>query len=770
MALRAKRNPFLLELIEPCSFLAASQITVMKYDLKNLLKIFVSDRSVLESTYSTENIVYEKNQYILLVRVTTIGNNNVKELMEECLESEDFDINPEMISIPASRLTEPFEIFPELPAAAISQLCQKESYSAQPMFNRFKTYAQARFGSEAIPDLSNEETATAFFARWPNLIRRFLNHGPATNVDQNGEIPFSLGLVPRPQPYRSKIQDDGTLEMMLVHKDRLGHRRRYFVRPFGRYDNLVSAWNAAHDGDIPWVGRRKLTDSIKKHQDENEKPKVTLPQIPLNELDNHSLDIVIPRSEPLAPPVVLSAQRLDVGEGTQKRPGELIEFVVARHSEEIASESNVHVADSLQFEHIGVGFYREFRDLNWAKKITDDDNFKGIYAIAPTEFNEAKKLSFTNSNSFEEINEGDLKRKALPERITDGWRGITAIRTEDVPHMYSVHAAFFAAAGVVVSKPVIATVPESKFKLVWPWSTNSAKKTEVPTWEVTADRKVLIKIPLIRYLDGMEPSQIENWYKKSDTGQDVFHLPDPGVSYELQTSKVINNQRLDISTEFTFAADKEKAEYFAGSPSKMFKPLEKGTAPYYAKDWLIATEIEIANTTPISITLSESEADLARHLCAFHSLVFSVKIEVIFPNNSNLSSLKSLLTEKGVMKPTIPDTATDTLHIELFVNYRDRTEILDEIKKVQGVEIKSEKSIETILSLTLTSPLTDSELCEIRDALSSNSVPIAYIPFFYRLVSVSQDRVFGLNRQPYLQATKGFLDALSFPVIREMEK
>lgn len=107
------------------------------------------------------------------------------------------------------------------------------------------------------------------------MSRRFLAHGPdswwrRSNAGASdgssanpAEIPFALATIPRPEPHRARIQADGTLALVLVHKERFARRRRYLVRPFGRYDNLVSAWHAAHASDkhaIPWVARRELSD------------------------------------------------------------------------------------------------------------------------------------------------------------------------------------------------------------------------------------------------------------------------------------------------------------------------------------------------------------------------------------------------------------------------------------------------------------------------------------------------------------------------------
>ncbi|MFV3291539.1 hypothetical protein ACNFBR_22725 [Pseudomonas sp. NY11955] len=446
----------------------------------------------------------------------------------------------ESVGTSAEECLEAFERFPELPPTAITQLLSAQGSDARALFKRFLTLATARFGADGVPRPDATADLDAFFVRWPDLMRRFFSHGPsAAGRAGSLEVPFSLALMPRPMPLRSKVQEDGTMEIVVVHKDRLARRRRYFIRPFGRYDNIVAAWHAAHTDALPWAGKRSLADSFP----DSASAQPPLPAIKLADMDHYSLDITVPRSEPLAPPVVLSAQRLDVGEGTQQRPGRLLEFVVSRHQEEVASESNINVADSLQFEHLAFGFYREFRDIAWAKTLRrlaewNADALELLPGVKNENAFEPKPLSFTKPTSLDEAAEDLGLRKCLPERLPDGWRGITALRTEDVPHFYRVHVVAFAAAGVVVSEPVVATVAEGKFTLTWPWKDEPDYQLAPPTWSVTQSNGevyVTLESPLVRYFDGM-PDEQKAWSNSLTREQRrVYALPDPGVAYEIET-------------------------------------------------------------------------------------------------------------------------------------------------------------------------------------------------------------------------------------------
>lgn len=485
----------------------------------------------------------------------------------------------------AEDCVEAFERFPELPPTAITQLLSAPGSDARVLFKRFLTLAKARFGADGVPEPDAIDDLDAFFVRWPDLMRRFFSHGPSA-PGQAGtlEVPFSLALMPRPMPLRSKVQDDGTLEMIVAHKDRLARRRRYFVRPFGRYDNIAAAWHAAHTDEFPWVGNRSLADSFP----DNASAQPSLPAIKLADMDHYSLDITVPRSEPLAPPVVLSAQRLDVGEGTEQRPGRLLEFVVSRHQEEVASESNINVADSLQFEHLAFGFYREFRDIAWADRLRtlagwSADALELLPGVKNENAFEPKPLSFTKPTSLEESAEDARLRKRLPERLPDGWRGITALRTEDVPHFYRVHVVAFAAAGVVVSEPVVATVAEGQFTLTWPWKDEPNYKLAPPTWSVTQSQGelcVTLESPLVRYFDGM-PAEQKAWSNSLTREQRrVYALPDPGVAYEIATvgtggdsaTEVALTARPDEQSAFFMAWTGTRLKAKASAPAKLLPP------------------------------------------------------------------------------------------------------------------------------------------------------------------------------------------------------
>ena len=272
-----------------------------------------------------------------------------------------------------------------------------------------------------------------------SLSGRFLSHGPARPVSQE-KIPFSLTALMRADPWRAAPTSAGRMEITILFEDRYALRRRFVVRPFGRYENLEAAGVKDHglglaptladitDGDAAFAAR--------------------------------SVDIVSPRTHPLDPPVILSTTRIDPysdpAAGSSKRLGPVQEIILARHAEEILSEANFDVADRLSFAHVGLGLLRGFSMPKWGSQFAGVDLEENFGDGA---FGEMPSLSFGTASFANDAATGDGRiENSVVKRMPEGWRGITSLRIRHTPHAINLHAVAFAAAGVVVSDAVAAIV------------------------------------------------------------------------------------------------------------------------------------------------------------------------------------------------------------------------------------------------------------------------------------------------------------------------
>jgi hypothetical protein len=235
---------------------------------------------------------------------------------------------------------------------------------------------------------------------------------------------------------------------------------------------------------------------------------------------------------------------------TDRRPGRWSEIVVSRHPDEIASEANSTIAEALQFEHVAVGFWRKFAHPAWAKRLAPDIDVLPPVAgrsldPKPLLWNDPFDLGKEQPDDDGGGGPEDRARVALSERVIDGWRGISALRFEGLPHFYKAHVTVHAAAGVVVSEPVGAVVPEGQYVLRLPWSEDATAQSHArAVWWIERDDaaatvSLCLDLPLIRNIDGMPLDDAVHWHEKGGAAvAPVLAMPDPGVVYEVSTRRM----------------------------------------------------------------------------------------------------------------------------------------------------------------------------------------------------------------------------------------
>lgn len=145
--------------------------------------------------------------------------------------------------------------------------------------------------------------------------RRFMERGPAQTIS-GSTAGLAFGMLTRPNPWRLAPDKDGQLSIMLTEKDRWGKTRKYAVRPFGRYENLVlaentHAANAASKAGKPVAGTGLAPPDFADSFDPAE---IGSAEDVAGVLYDHLADAVVERTEPLAAPVILATRRNDTAE------------------------------------------------------------------------------------------------------------------------------------------------------------------------------------------------------------------------------------------------------------------------------------------------------------------------------------------------------------------------------------------------------------------------------------------------------------------------
>ncbi|MBI2740130.1 MAG: hypothetical protein HYX38_26740 [Rhodospirillales bacterium] len=501
---------------------------------------------------------------------------------------------------PLGPAPDPFGRFPEMSPRRFAALLA--NHGSLENTAGFRPHADRSWPGGWPAEASADAQLQLRLAGW---MRRFLEHGRGDLPPQDAPastVYFSFAEVTRPDPWRVGVATDGTMQIILTHDDRKRRLKRYAIKPFGRYESFVEAVQLAarpnQRPQSPQLGGA-WSDGVLGQAD------VTQAYAALERAwARRFFDTVIPRTEPLAPPLVIDAKRMEILPPATSNipPRRVVEFLYARHPEELMSEANVTVEGALSFEGVSVGLWREFAAQRWARDlkpgidtaagfgglshrpqaqplIASDDRFGGLAQTRQLETGQPE-----TGQPDDTLHEG---------RYIDGWRGALALRTEWLPHFFRTHAVAFAAAGVVVSKPVVATVEEGHHDLCLPWRTDilgqtadqvtPLQTTPDPTWTVTRDDAgqgfaVRFTLPLVRFVDCMPPAMRKDWLDRSSIPA-LFTLPDPAARYEIGTVAEDGSGMIATAAELDVIAEQRGAD--SGSPTSKYRANTVG--PLFAR-------------------------------------------------------------------------------------------------------------------------------------------------------------------------------------------
>ncbi|QKC98268.1 hypothetical protein [Mesorhizobium sp. NZP2298] len=424
--------------------------------------------------------------------------------------------------------------------------------------DRLAYYAGRRFAPLIFPVSAGEDETDArrlrsdianrFVAFWG----RFLDHcAPAWGKAASSEIKpaqplsvfLSLGTVADPGQWRRAPGASGTVSVTMVDADRRGARRKYAIRPYGRYE----AWACAAPDKLDVTGKKKFAWTGPTDL------KGALSDVAAEAVGRtYFVDVTLPRTEPLEKPVILSSVTRQPGE---KVPGRM-ELVIAHSSDVVLAEANRRNAALLAPLDISVGFWREFANMPWLTSL------ESKYALTLQPMDQLGTLDGPIDTSSLAITRysADERLTDLRKRVPDAWLGSTMISAMNLPYFFRVHALVHATAGVVVSEQVATTFEEGFFKLGWPYDAKGYKYRELskqhrysvsrrPTEPPPDPEKypgkrigevtiITFDLAAIRFVDCMADAEAETWFGKDGTlwstaFKAVAHLPEPSVSYRI---------------------------------------------------------------------------------------------------------------------------------------------------------------------------------------------------------------------------------------------
>jgi hypothetical protein len=449
-----------------------------------------------------------------------------------------------------------------------------------PAFGTLACYLARRFGritlAQGNPVSKGVESEAARAARAEvaaAIVRfwtRFLDHcAPA--VVQPDTIYFSIGTVADPGVWRRAPDPSGSVSIVIPELERRGGRRKFAIRPYGRYASWIKALAAPGSEDDPRPG---LEDALDK-----------------TGFAEQFLDVTLPRTEPLEKPVVLSATRRapaahadDVGR---------TEIVVAHGTDMVLAQANTRNLAMLAPIGISVGYRREFPHNAW---------LYGLPGIKPGDPDYNPLASFGSPEgdgnaALPALDEAEAETRLVELRklVPDAWLGSTLISAASLPYFFRTHARVHLSAGIVVSETTRVVFEEGFAELYFPHTTKDGytprSQSVIPTYGVTrekSDLTITFDLALHRFVDCMRPREAELWFGKSGQHwteiENVAHLPEPGISYRISieasipgTGEVVSRAgEFDLLptilvTKKTATEEKKESRYLLQSTGQLLK-------------------------------------------------------------------------------------------------------------------------------------------------------------------------------------------------------
>ncbi|WP_413746561.1 hypothetical protein [Synechococcus sp. MIT S9507] len=389
----------------------------------------------------------------------------------------------------------------------------------------FNSYAKAR---DKIL-----EQAAPLSARLAIWTERFLVHGAAQRFGPPeggaGEgdltLPFGLAAITDPDGLARAPDADGAITLLLVERDRYGARRRFMIRPWGRYASLA----AEADGDM--------------------RPRTLSGALPDNaQLNAHCVEVTLNRSEPIETPTILYAGPPLGTEDIPPASGDLpaVDFIVARSLDHVIADANISAQRALQPQFHGVAFRRRYADLDRVRRLAGLEDYDGLDAFGPDASVPAGEVIEA------EVLDGEVL-EALAEVAPDSWRGADLYRLRALPHCFEVFGMAHVSAGVVVSDVSVAVLPRPRTTLRLPTVALDGDLADlIPadppkfSFRRLSDNevKVLFILPLVRNADCMTEASLQAWLgpKPETTSFEdppkrelprAFRLPDAQTSYRI---------------------------------------------------------------------------------------------------------------------------------------------------------------------------------------------------------------------------------------------
>lgn len=441
-------------------------------------------------------------------------------------------------------------------APLIAAISQNDTSEQAKQWLRFKRYAESLNSSGrdegaptgepriVVPTTATELSDDNLLAQYLSWSQRFFDHsGPvrslrAANVSSDKLLaaqldgPWLATAYPRAgTPAYATPDAAGRLQYIHLLEDKWAHNYRYYIRPYGRYQQL---WRNLYLSPLLWPEQAEIDQEA------------IAPALP--KLAAGGLDVVLDRTKLVDMPTILRSGRLDPMNvpGKPAEPGKLWEVIIAQHREQALSERNQTVYRQLAFRQVAYTLVRRFAYQTAWRQWQNAFAVKLPYEVAYPE-NLAADLpnqlepTFYALDDPAAIAEADLLRFALPRRLDAFQQGALVVQWEALPFYYEHRMLVIAQTATQVS-PVNAVVQQD-FEYRAPEPADEPETDRfcanfLEGGDAAALR--IVEIPLRRLWDSLPPTVQLRWPDEhpaltgtQSAGRRPGLLPDPEVVYQI---------------------------------------------------------------------------------------------------------------------------------------------------------------------------------------------------------------------------------------------
>lgn len=476
-------------------------------------------------------------------------------------------------------------------------------------WRKFKRYAEALSSSDPnAPKLQLPDGKDAIAAILPEFLtwsQRFFDASGEVTSSAATEGPWLVTAYPRAgSPAYATPDANGRLTYDHLLEDKWAHNYRFYIQPTGRYDLL---WRSLRQS--PLLVPRKIEPAVE----------VAVEVLP--DPQAGGLDLVLDRTQPIAPPLILNSARLDPRSqpGQPAAPGTTWEVIVAQHPEQTLIERNQTLARQLAFRQIAFTLLRRFAFPEWTVRLENEvrrfnhpsqlqlafvENQMPALPSAYPEYPDHIDLSTTLSDPV-------ARSLDLPQRLGAFQQGALVLQWEALPFFYEHRLLLIAQTNSQVSS--INEVVQRDFEYISP-PADAIVETVQTTWKPAAPfnpadpalslRLRQIQVPLQRLWDSLPDRAQRQW---------AWEAPDPKDSTNAAPRKLSSLPDLDVVYQVIelFSGNIEvQAEFFFDSTSdSISKP------PQYARRQLGQRILaEIVDLAPPAATTPHADYTLSATL------------------------------------------------------------------------------------------------------------------------------------------------------------